>query len=153
MLEWCNRNLSCALVSTASNLGCTLVSIALAFSVLPLLKMAGHGPGSSLKKFLWFTFCLGEGLWHGIILPSKNYRTHSSNALDKIIIEDNVEMACGPLYFISLAYDYVAIAGLLMGISNSLPQSSHLSMMVANDLDKYPHTYRLFISSSSTIAL
>ena len=33
------------------------------------LKMAGHGPGSSLKEFLWFTFCLGEGLWCNATFP------------------------------------------------------------------------------------
>ena len=38
----------------------------------------------------------------GIMLASQNYGIHSSNAPDKINIEHNVEMTCGP--FISFAY-------------------------------------------------
>ena len=33
------------------------------------LKMAGYGPGSSLKEFLLFTFNLGEGLWNNTAFP------------------------------------------------------------------------------------
>ena len=58
--------------------------------------MAGHDPGSSLKEFLLFTFHFGKV--SGIILPSQNYGKRGSNVPDKIIIEHNVEMACGPLF-------------------------------------------------------
>ena len=34
----------------------------------------------------------------GILPPSQNYGIHSSNVPDKIIIEHNVEMTCGPLF-------------------------------------------------------
>ena len=46
-----------------------------------VLKMAGHGPGSTLKEF---TFCLGEGLWSNAAFPE--LLIHSSNAPDKINI-------------------------------------------------------------------
>ena len=46
--------------------------------------MAGHGPGSSLKEFLWFTFHLGEGLWNNAAFPE--LLMQSSNTPDKINI-------------------------------------------------------------------
>ena len=33
------------------------------------LKMAGYGPGSSIKEFLSFIFRLGEGLWNNTAFP------------------------------------------------------------------------------------
>ena len=49
-----------------------------------VLKMAGHGPGSTLKQFLWFTFRLGEGLWSNAAFPE--LLIHGSNTPDKINI-------------------------------------------------------------------
>ena len=47
-------------------------------------KMVGHGPGSTLKEFLWFTFRLGEGLWSNATFLE--LLVHCSNAPDKINI-------------------------------------------------------------------
>ena len=49
-----------------------------------VLKMAGHGPGSSLKNSCDLLSALGKV--SGIMLPSQNYLIYGSNAPDKINI-------------------------------------------------------------------
>ena len=71
--------------------------------------MADHSPGSSLKNSCYLLSALKKV--SGIIPPSQNYGIHCSDVPDDIIIEHNVEMACGPLFH--LLCIRLAIAGLL----------------------------------------